>query len=87
MSSGGTLRISVVRETSSFIVPFEDNGCGMCELELYRFGNPLFQLSSKGKERGQLSLLGLISNYPINITVFSKKASGTSVEIVYPIQQ
>ncbi|MFV8828991.1 ATP-binding protein [Alkalihalobacterium sp. APHAB7] len=85
MSAGGTLRISVVQATSGYKITFEDNGCGMCERELYRFGKPLYYLSSKGKERGQLSLLGFISNYPINISVRSKKGSGTSIEIDYPI--
>ncbi|MFV8829004.1 ATP-binding protein [Alkalihalobacterium sp. APHAB7] len=87
MSEGGTLRISVVQVPSGYKIIFEDNGCGMCELELYRFGNPVYQLSSKSKERGQLSLLGLISNFPSNISIFSKKDSGTSVEIVFPIHQ
>lgn len=89
MENGGILKITANVKDNTFILLFEDNGCGIEEKDIYNIFNPFFTTKELGKGTG----LGLFIVYSevekLNgkIAVKSKLGEKTKFTIKIPLER
>ncbi len=87
MSSGGTLRISVVDDLDQASIVVEDTGCGMDEETVPHILEPFF--TTKGLARGTglgfSTVYGIVQQHGGSISVASTVGQGTRFEIRLPV--
>jgi PAS domain S-box-containing protein len=89
MPEGGRLEVNIRRVDSSVLIRFIDSGSGIEEAELDRIFDPFFttKLPGKGTGLGLSICYGIIKDHNGQISVKSKKGSGTTFEVRLPMEE
>lgn len=86
MPNGGTLDVSIKKDTNQIILKIADNGCGIPEAALKHIFEPFYSSSStkNGTGLGLAIVKDLIAKFHAQISVESKENIGTCFEISFP---
>lgn len=85
MPNGGTLTISLEKDSDFCIIKVEDTGGGIPKDQLDQVFNPFFTMKKDGSGLGLTICKRIIDSYGGNITIQSIVNQGTQVEIHIPL--
>lgn len=84
MPNGGDLTIHSITEKEKVIITIEDNGIGMTDEQISRFGEPYFSTKEKGTGLGTMVALKLIHSMKGTLHIDSAPQKGTTLTITFP---
>lgn len=87
MKSGGTLRVTTVREPAQLLCRIEDSGCGIEAELLPRIFDPYVTTKSGGTGLGLAMSVKIIEEHGGRIDISSTPGIGTTVSIFLPLLQ
>lgn len=84
MPNGGTLSISSSISNNKVIIRIEDNGVGMSQEQVNRFGEPYFSTKTKGTGLGTMVAVKIIETMQGTLKIRSVVNKGTTLIITLP---
>ncbi|MGE7881729.1 LytS/YhcK type 5TM receptor domain-containing protein [Bacillus sp. NPDC094077] len=84
MPNGGTLSISSSISNNKVIIRIEDNGVGMSQEQINRFGEPYFSTKTKGTGLGTMVAVKIIETMQGTLKIRSVVNKGTTLMITLP---
>ncbi|MBE5106628.1 sensor histidine kinase [Bacillus thuringiensis] len=84
MPNGGTLSISSSISNNKVIIRIEDNGIGMSQEQINRFGEPYFSTKTKGTGLGTMVAVKIIETMQGTLKIRSIVNKGTTLMITLP---
>ncbi len=83
----GAIKISLMKQDSSYLVTIRDNGCGISDEILNRIFEPFYTTKTKGTGLGMMITNKIVQDHFGSIKVFSKEHIGTDVHIQFAFNQ
>ncbi|PFN27838.1 two-component sensor histidine kinase [Bacillus cereus] len=84
MPNGGTLNISSSISNNKVVIRIEDNGVGMSQEQINRFGEPYFSTKTKGTGLGTMVAVKIIETMHGTLKIQSVVNKGTTLMITFP---
>jgi signal transduction histidine kinase len=86
LSSGGYIKLSVVKEGQNVLLTIQDNGIGMTDEQVKKLGEPFYTTKSNGTGLGLMICFKIIQNHKGTVQVESEPEKGTTFTITLPMR-